>query len=253
MWHFHPRFDQNVKSAEMWTRNKQNLNQTNCTTKTHYKQMVVSKHGAQSFSWYIYDVFNVKTTAASDVLIVMLIDPNARRRSYATKDAIAVSSTAYASRTLLLSYNHSKKREKKNFTCRFVYFLFKWFVLKWKRKKVQCLTFITLGYFVCYLFQIFSFDRMNERKKTNRNLTSNNNEPTLNVLLLVVRLGIFSFVSWGKNIFSSRNERWFFSYFDFTVQANWLTIGKRRNVNFVVFDTPLSDFPGFHRILFTSR
>lgn len=32
-----------------------------------------------------------KTTAASDVLILMLIDPNARRRSYATNVAIAVS------------------------------------------------------------------------------------------------------------------------------------------------------------------
>lgn len=45
MWHFHPRFDQNVKSAEMWARTTEipiKQQKYKRRPKTHYKQMLVT-------------------------------------------------------------------------------------------------------------------------------------------------------------------------------------------------------------------
>ena len=93
MWHFHPRFDQNVKSAEMWARTTEipiKQKKYKRRPKTHYKQMLVTnrKHTelyvVAALKRWIFDV--------KQQLLVMywfwcwLIQMPCQSRSYATKD-----------------------------------------------------------------------------------------------------------------------------------------------------------------------
>lgn len=83
MWHFHPRFDQNVKSAEMWTRTTE-IRQTKPNVQKQKEPITNETHGIMfvvAATWHSKRWINsmVETTAASDVSILMLIDPNARQ------------------------------------------------------------------------------------------------------------------------------------------------------------------------------